>query len=130
MGSNSLLRVKRAVGAPHKPLLMLAALDLYRNGKDRLIPFVVLERRFKEIASALASDKTPAVQEPFWRLQNDGIWEVVGLEPTAGGPPPRAQLEKSGVAGGLSADAYDEVKGGDIAARMRDVIGPLLSSER
>jgi hypothetical protein len=122
VGSDSLMRIKRAGSAPHKPVLMLATLDLYRNGNDRLIPFAVLERRFQEIASALVPVKSLAVQEPFWRLRNDGIWDVVGLESELGATPSRAQLRQAGVAGGFSAEVYDEIRKGDIAVRMREII--------
>lgn len=67
--------------APHKPLLVLYALGRIERGEDRLIPY----REVNEDLERLLIDfgpprKSHHPEYPFWRLQNDGIWEMPGEE--------------------------------------------------
>jgi putative restriction endonuclease len=63
--------------APHKPLLVLLALGrLLQHGK-RVLPY----READEALGALLREFSPTRRSvhpeyPFWRLQNDGVWEV------------------------------------------------------
>ncbi len=69
--------------APHKPLLVLLALGQWASGV-KAVRFVDAEplltdllRRFGPAAKVYHSEY------PFWRLQRDGLWEVVGDRPIA-----------------------------------------------
>ena len=64
--------------APHKPLLVLYAIGKLLRGEDRLISYTGdieenLENLLREFGPRRDSYNP---QFPFWRLQNDGIWEV------------------------------------------------------
>ena len=62
--------------APHKPLLVLYALGRWQQGK--------VEVTFKEAEPDLTAllrefgrpRKSDHPEEPFWRLQRDGVWSV------------------------------------------------------
>jgi putative restriction endonuclease len=63
--------------APHKPLLILLALAEWQNGRQAM--------RFEEAQSTLTEllrdygppRKAYHPELPFWRLQNDDVWEVI-----------------------------------------------------
>ena len=65
--------------APHKPLLILLALGELSRGNatvrfaDAVEPLTELLRRFGPARKAYHPEY------PFWRLQRDGVWEVVGV---------------------------------------------------
>ena len=64
--------------APHKPLLLLLALARFASGEERL-SFSAVEAPLR----GLLRDFGPAragyhPQYPFWRLQNDGLWQLGG----------------------------------------------------
>ena len=64
--------------APHKPLLLLLALARFAGGEERL-PFSAVEAPLR----GLLRDFGPAragyhPEYPFWRLQNDGLWQLGG----------------------------------------------------
>ena len=68
---------KDGARAPHKPLLILYAIGELLRGKARLLPYSQID----ENLGALLREFGPrgshqGTQYPFWRLQNDGIWEV------------------------------------------------------
>lgn len=63
--------------APHKPLLLLLALGLYRRG-IREVPFAEYEPKLVELLREFGpSRRTLHPEYPFVRLGNDGVWEVV-----------------------------------------------------
>ncbi len=63
--------------APHKPLLVLYAIGKLLRGEDRLIPYSDVEKNFKNLLSEFGPRRNfYLAQFPFWRLQNDGVWEV------------------------------------------------------
>ena len=62
--------------APHKPLVLLRALGRLARGDSRLEPFVVSEKAVKNLIDQYGFPAIPRATYPFWRLQNDGIWEV------------------------------------------------------
>jgi putative restriction endonuclease len=63
--------------APHKPLLILLALGEWQNGRQAI--------RFEDAQKALSDllrdfgppRKVQHPEFPFWRLQNDNVWEVI-----------------------------------------------------
>lgn len=63
--------------APHKPLLLLIALARIEQEKGRLIPYSEVEESLTELLNRYGPKrKSQHPEQPFWRLQNDGIWEV------------------------------------------------------
>ena len=99
--------------APHKPLLLLLALANVQRGGPRLQPFVSIEeplRRLLEEYGPPRRRQQPSY--PFWRLQTDGLWEVVGPDELQGvgpsGDPPLPLLRDPTTRGGLTSEA-DEV---------------------
>lgn len=63
--------------APHKPLLVLLMLGRYQKGNYGPLKF---EDAQTELARLLSEFGPPSrstnVLDPFWRLQNDGVWRV------------------------------------------------------
>jgi putative restriction endonuclease len=63
--------------APHKPLLVLYALGRWQRGETGGVPFrevdPALTSLLKEFGPFRQSDHP---EQPFWRLQNDDVWEV------------------------------------------------------
>ncbi len=77
----SKLRVDRASGnpAPHKPLLLLAVLELYEGNQisdERLALTAELSFTFATYWQAVAARRTqrPLVRYPFFHLKSDGLW--------------------------------------------------------
>lgn len=100
--------------APHKPLLMLAAISALLQGK-RELPFGEVERTLLPLLDAYAPPvaRNHEPKNPYWYLQSDGLWVVPGadtFELTAGGFPSMKALRASagylpgGVAEALLAD--------------------------
>lgn len=98
--------------APHKPLLILLALGRYYAGGSRLIPYSELDRPLKQLLDAFGSPrKSQHTEYPFWRLQNDGVWELKNVERCqsrkSNSDAKKSELLKYAVVGGLRAELYD-----------------------
>lgn len=97
--------------ALHKPLLLLLVLSRYARGGARMLPFKDIEADLTRLLQkySLAS-KSANPQLPFWRLQNDGIWELVNNEKLLGrkisDEPTRKMLIDQNVMGGLTKEIY------------------------
>lgn len=78
------LRVDKANGArrPHKPLLMLLAIQRLLVRGQHKVPFDEAELELRPLLQLYAPPirNTPDVTLPFWHLQNDQVWEVVGRD--------------------------------------------------
>jgi len=75
--------------APHKPLLILHALGRLAANRPRLMTFAEVEDELGELLRDFGPPSNPQPRYPFWRLQTDGIWEVIPELPVdAGGDPP------------------------------------------
>jgi putative restriction endonuclease len=97
--------------AVHKPLLLLLALARIVEGKDRLV-------LFKEIAEPLArlieqfgpARRSVHAEYPFWRLQNDGLWEIPNksvMRPRESNTdPPKSEFIKHNIVGGFPEPVY------------------------
>jgi putative restriction endonuclease len=63
--------------APHKPLLILLMLGRYQRGNFRSLLFEEAQVQLKELLFEFGPpSRSINVLDPFWRLQNDGIWKV------------------------------------------------------
>ena len=68
--------------APHKPLLVLYAIGKLLQGEERLISYTDdIEENLKNLLREFGPRRDNHNPHfPFWRLQNDGIWEVTDSE--------------------------------------------------
>ncbi len=101
--------------APHKPLLLLYALGRLVNFDQRLIPFADVDRELRSLLLEFGPERKACHPEyPFWRLQNDRIWELtnVGRVVLRKGHTDgkKSELLKYGVAGGFTREVFDLLK--------------------
>ncbi|WP_145078524.1 phosphorothioated DNA-binding restriction endonuclease [Aureliella helgolandensis] len=98
--------------APHKPLLVLLALAKCSRGEPRLIPYAEIDKPLQDLLREFGPPRKSFHSEyPFWRLQNDGIWELANaeqVEARAGNnDAKKSELLKYGVSGGFKRDVYE-----------------------
>ena len=101
--------------APHKPLLVLYAIGKLLRGEDRLISYADdieenLENLLKEFGPR-RDNHNP--QFPFWRLQNDGIWEVTDadrIRQTDSGDAYITDLREHNVTGGFNETISEQLQ--------------------
>ena len=63
--------------APHKPLLALWAIGRCLAGEPRLAPFAEADRGLTALLRDFGPHRARVhTEHPFWRLRNDGLWEV------------------------------------------------------
>ncbi len=115
--------------AVHKPLLLLYVLSQYQKGHDRFFTYKEIDEPLRDLLIEFGPyRKAHHPQYPFWRLQNDGIWELKNHEKAQ----PRAsntdakktELLKYNVAGGLTQKEFDEIV--ENKEKMARTIGELL----
>src|SRR5688500_2713079 len=117
--------------APHKPLLLLYALGRYQNGADRLLPYKEVDRDLRLLLQKFGPERRSHHPEyPFWRLQNDHLWEVADahrfeLRKGSSDAKHSALLEHD-ARGGLTKPLYDAVCA-DPALRAR-IVEALLET--
>src|SRR4051812_29372586 len=84
MGGDAILRRFEELGiwkqgdqrAPHKPLLLLYALGRWRAGQEE-IGFRRVEPGLTQLLREFGQPrKSDHPEQPFWRLQRDGVWIV------------------------------------------------------
>jgi len=62
--------------APHKPLLILYALGRWQRGLPE-VTFLEAEPELTDLLQRFGPQrKSDHPEQPFWRLQKDGVWEV------------------------------------------------------
>lgn len=88
---------------------MLLALGRYANGGDRLISYADVDKPLKELLELFGPPRKSFHSEyPFWRLQNDGIWELENAETVehrhGQTDANKSELLRHGVTGGLKAE--------------------------
>ncbi len=94
--------------APHKPLLILYALGCWTRGLTE-IPYSDIEKDLTALLKEFGPPRRTAhPEQPFWRLQNDGLWLVtgVGALPTEAADriPLLSELRRKGVRGRFTID--------------------------
>ena len=105
--------------APNKPLLILIALSKLQQGEERLLAFDNYEDKLRNLLEEFGPQRKNYHPEyPFWRLQNDLVWEVETAETLrardSNTDPPISELRKPGVKGGFNSDIYDLLNGDNI----------------
>lgn len=97
--------------APHKPLLALYAIARLLRGTPRMIPYAEIDRELGKLLMEFGPRRQSYHPEyPFWRLQNDGLWEVRRTEGlTAKATPTRKKSEPlaHNVHSGFLPEIYD-----------------------
>ena len=101
--------------APHKPLLVLYAIGKLLRGEDRLISYADdIEENLKNLLREFGPRRNHYnPQFPFWRLQNDEIWEVsnadkIGLTPS--GDAHITDLRNYNVTGGFNETISEQLQ--------------------
>jgi putative restriction endonuclease len=94
--------------APNKPVTLLWSLERLERGAPRLSTFAEAEPQLRDLLGAYGAPGTNPIHA-FWRLQNDGVWEVASdqaLPPRAGNKEPRVSELREFASGGLSAPIH------------------------
>jgi len=99
---------RRGERAPHKPLLLLLALGRLSQGETSL-GFAECEAKLSELLREFGPSRRSVHPEyPFWRLQNDGLWQVSSTEALrpreSRTDPPRTELREKGAVGRFPED--------------------------
>ena len=94
------------VRAPHKPLLVLCAIGKLLRGEGRLIPYSEVDEILGNLLKQFGHERSKTgTHFPFWRLQNDGIWEIPDADrvrQTVGGDAVKGDLVRYNVSGGFT----------------------------
>jgi putative restriction endonuclease len=97
--------------APHKPLLLLYALGKCQRGESRAIPYAEVDPALQRLLRTFGPPRKSYHSEyPFWRLQQDGIWELHGAEHIiprqSNNDAKKSELMRYEVSGGFPAPIY------------------------
>ena len=105
---------KDGARAPHKPLLVIYAIGELMRGKDRLLPYFEIDKTLGELLSEFGTWRSRQnTQYPFWRLQNDAIWEVSDADKirlTSSGDAFKGDLIKYDVRGGFTEQVANQLR--------------------
>lgn len=103
--------------APHKPLLLLYALSKYKQGHARLFHYKTeIEAQLLDLLKCFGPKRTHYYPNmPFWRLKNDGFWQLTNIENcininNPSKEPTGRQLALSQVYGGFDEPSYQYLK--------------------
>ena len=101
--------------APHKPLLALWAIGRCLAGKPRLASFDEVDQGLSVLLKSFAPRRKgkPDTQDPFWRMRNDGVWQIPDeglMPPRPGNKAYRKDLFAKNIEGGLLEDDYDALR--------------------
>ena len=67
--------------APHKPLLALYAIGRALRGEPRMVEYAKVDADLGKLLVEFGPRRRSYHPEyPFWRLQNDGLWELTRTE--------------------------------------------------
>ena len=120
---------RRNERAPHKPLLLLLALARVLRGNPRLEEFRSYEDVMRNLLIKYGPERKSVHPEyPFWRLQADGLWEVL---PTDGlrirkstKDPLKSELLEKRVKGGFKEEVWLVLK--DDPKLLKEIAGLLV----
>ena len=120
---------KGGVRAPHKPLLVLYAIGKLQRGEGRLIPFADVDRDLKKLLIEFGpTRKSYHPEYPFWRLRNDGIWELQNAEKVvkrkSSTDAKKSELLRHNVKGGFTEEVYEQISGN--SSLMKQIVADLL----
>ena len=107
---------KHGVRAPNKPLLVLYAIGRCLKDGDRMAPWREVEPVLKRLLLRFGRPgMTPRPDYPFWRLQQDGLWEVevrgpVPITESRSGDAHVTSLRAADAHGGFPHDVFSALK--------------------
>lgn len=105
---------ERGRRAPHKPLLVIWAIGRCLKGEPRLAPFSLVDSELSGLIRRFGPHrKTINTHHPFWRLQNDNVWEIDSphlVRLTTSGDARRGDLNRHNIHGGLIESDYDRLR--------------------
>ena len=91
--------------APHKPLLILYAIGRLLRDEIRLVPYSEIDVDLGKLLQEFGPGQTTrGTNYPFWRLQEDSIWEVINsheIVPNSSGDARKSDLLEHNVSGGF-----------------------------
>ncbi len=94
--------------APHKPLLVLYALGCWSRGQSVVSFAEVTEHLTRLLNDFGPPRKVQHPNQPFWRLQTDGVWEVTPSVPPlalgADGAPTKTELLRNNAYGQFTSE--------------------------
>ena len=100
--------------APHKPLLVLYAIGRLRQDGNRFLPYSEIDDSLGNLLREFGSRQTNyGTQYPFWRLQNDEIWEISDADKigqTSSGDALKSDLVRYDVSGGFLEDIAHQLQ--------------------
>jgi len=119
-------------GVPHKWLLLLYACRTAVLEGRRSLALTAFEQELDDLIVTFSDSPAGGAQNPLWRLQFDGLWEVtrnnVHLTDThiSNDPPPPGVLLADGVTGALPDSLFELLAGdpsllGEVFERVADV---------
>ena len=117
--------------APHKPLLALYAIGKLLRGEDRLISYADdIEKNLKNLLKEFGPRRDHYnPQFPFWRLQNDELWEVSDadkIRQTDSGDAYITDLRNYNVSGGFHETIFEQLQ--NDSELTFDIIRSLLNA--
>ena len=110
------LKVWRNAGerAPHKPLLVLYAIGELLRDRNRFLPYSEIDDSLGNLLREFGPRQVNyGTQYPFWRLQNDGVWEISDADKigqTASGDALKSDLVRYDVSGGFLEDIAHQLQ--------------------
>jgi putative restriction endonuclease len=117
--------------ATHKPLLALYAIARLLRCEPRMIPYDEIDRELGKLLMEFGPRRQSYHPEyPFWRLQNDGIWEVSskkGLTSRSSNTDAKkSELLEHNVHGGFLPQIYDRLS--QDKQLVREIVQDLLNA--
>ena len=108
--------------APYKPLLALWAIGRCLTGEPRLASCHDADRALRALLRNFGPHRAKIhTEHPFWRLRNDGVWEVERekrVTVTSSGDAHRKSLFEHDIHGGLSEPVHAAFKSDENLARQ------------
>jgi hypothetical protein len=123
--------------AVHKPLLLLMAFARVRQGLPRLVGFPEIEVELRTLIAEFSPLRGRSIhpEYPFWRLQHDGLWEVINADDlpsrASNTDPPVSVLRSRRVQGGLPPHYYELLRlRGDVLEQAVNATLALLPPDQ
>jgi hypothetical protein len=110
--------------APHKPLLVLYALGRLLKYDEDSLSFASCADELDGLLHDFCSASGP--EYPFWRLKNDGVWEVKWNGPADAEQPTRRELVDGSCRGSFSAGVLSALR--NDAALKEELAKRMLES--
>ena len=111
---------KKGQRAPNKPLLTLWAIGRCLRGEERMAPYRDAEQALTRLLARFGRPRKRVHPEfPFWRLRNDGVWEVRGTGHITEGPGGDVHvnsLRREDAHGGFPPEVFAALKANEVLA--------------